>query len=199
MGSPTTIVEALGLLNALPEPITIPCVLQSLDRPLAIKATSSTFSTQPAADNLTPRIFIFSGPLILSVVPGGTGRDLLEFGEPRGDGESLKGELLMPVELPIPAGKPYDHLRYTENITVCGVCHRDEHLAVELDHPNAFISRALRPDDDHIVELDELRLEHDTCDPALDPERCEMLSAIFSHGPVVEEEFPEGLATIFDR
>ena len=198
LGSPQTIAEALALLNALPPPITVPCVVQSLDRPLAITATTSTISAQPAVDAGSPRIFIFSGPLILSIVPGGTGRDLLEFGEPRGELESLKGELEMPALQPIPAGKPFDHLRYNEQLTVCGFCHRDERLAVDQDHPNALISRALRPVDDRLVDLDDLRAEHAACAPDLEPERCAILSAVFDHGPVVEERFAEELGTIFD-
>ena len=198
LGSPQTIAEALALLNALPPPITVPCVVESLDRPLAIAATTSTISAQPAVDAGSPRIFIFSGPLILSIVPGGTGRDLLEFGEPRGELDSLKGELEMPALQPIPPGKPFDHLRYNEQLTVCGFCHRDERLAVDQDHPNAFISRALRPVDDRLVPLDDLRAEHAACAPDLEPERCAILSAVFDHGPVFEEGFAEELGTIFD-
>ena len=199
LGSPQTIAEAVALMNALPPPITIPCVIQSLDRPLAITATTSNISAQPAAGEGSPRIFVFSGPLVLSIVPDGTGRDLLEFGEPRGELDSLKGELKMPVAQPIPAGKPFDHLRFNEQVTVCGFCHRDERLAIDQDHPDAFISRALRPVDDRDVALEDLRAVHAACDPTLEPERCAILSAVFDHGPVIEQAFAEELGTIFDR
>jgi hypothetical protein len=202
MGSPTTIAAVLDLLNALPEPVTVACVVESLDRPLAINATSSTFSAQPAAGGESPRIFIFvaDGALLLSIVPDGDGAPLLEFGQASGyaDGESLKGELHMPVALPIPADKPYDHLRYTETVTSCGVCHRDERLAAEIDHPNAFVSRALRPDPLRDVPLADLELEWTLCDAAATPARCEVLDAVFNHGPVEARDFPEDFATIFD-
>ncbi|MCA9656867.1 MAG: hypothetical protein KC486_00850 [Myxococcales bacterium] len=202
MGSPTTIAAALELLGALPEPVTVACVVESLDRPLAINATSSTFSAQPAAGGESPRIFIFvaDGALLLSVVPDGDGAPLLEFGQASGyaEGESLKGELHMPVALPIPADKPYAHLRYTEAVTSCGVCHRDERLAAEIDHPNAFVSRALRPDPMRDVPLAELELEWTLCDADATPERCAVLDAVFNHGPVEARDFPEDFATIFD-
>ena len=198
LGSPQTIAEALELMNALPAPVTVPCFVQSLDRPLALTATTSTVSAQPAGSANNPRIFIFSGPLVLSIVPGGIGRDVLEFGEPRGDFESLKGELIMPVDQPIPAGKPFEHLRFSSQTTICGFCHRDEHLAVDQDHPNAFISRVLRPVDELLVGVDDLRAKHVECDAEFDPMRCEILSAVFDHGPVIEQSFPEELKTIFD-
>ncbi|HFE46326.1 MAG TPA: hypothetical protein ENJ18_12660 [Nannocystis exedens] len=198
MGKPETIAETLALINALPEPITVACVVQSLDRPLAINATKSNFSAQPAVDEHSPRIFIFSGQLRLSVVPDGTGQNLLEFGQPIGEGMSLKGELEMPVEQPVSSGKPFDHLRYNDNITVCGFCHRDEYLAPDIGHPNAYISRSLRPVDSYAVALEDLRDEHLACDPEAEPERCAILSSIFSHGPVVHQDFPPELGTIFD-
>jgi len=198
LGSPQTIAEALALMNALPPPITVACVIQSLDRPLAITATSSTLSAQPAAGAESPRIFAFSGPLVLSIVPDGAGRDFLEFGEGRGEIDSLKGEIKMPAEQPISADSPFEHLRFNEQITICGFCHRNERPAIDQEHPNAFISSILRPVEDRDVALEDLRAEHAACDPALTPERCEILSAVFDHGPVLEQRFPEELGTIFD-
>lgn len=198
MGKPATIAETLALINALPEPITVACVVQSLDRPLAINVTTSNFSAQPAVDEHSPRIFIFSGNLVLSVVPDGTGQNLLEFGQPMGNGESLKGELEMPVMQPVFSNKPFDHLRYNDKITVCGFCHRDEYLAPNGGHENAYISRSLRPVDSYAVSVDDLRTEHLDCDPNAEPERCAILSSIFSHGSVVHQDFPAELGTIFD-
>ncbi len=198
MGTPQTIAETLALINTLPEPITVACVVQSLDRPLAINVTTSNFSAQPAVDEHSPRIFIFSGNLLLSVVPDGTGQNLLEFGQPMGNGTSLKGELEMPVEQPVSSGKPFDHLRYNDKITVCGFCHRDEYLAPDIGHENAYISRSLKPVETYAVSIDDLRDEHLNCDPEAEPERCAILSSIFSHGPVVHRDFPAELGTIFD-
>ncbi|MCA9699534.1 MAG: hypothetical protein KC431_18555, partial [Myxococcales bacterium] len=126
MGSPQTIAEAMDLVNALPAPVTVACFVESLDRPLAINATTSAFSAQISPETRSPRIFIFSGTLIMSIALDEPGRELLEFAQETSEGRSLKGELITPVALPADEFLPYDHLRYNEAITSCGVCHRDE-------------------------------------------------------------------------
>ncbi len=199
MGSPSTIDEIVQLLNALPGPVSVPCLVQALDRPLAINSTSGFVSAQPAESVHNPRIFIFTDGLALSIVPAGRGRDLLELGQYETPEESLKGELHMPVETPVTKDSLYGHLRYDENITVCGLCHREERLAPEAGHPNAYISSAFRPRESELVALEAVRSEHEGCDAAADPERCAIYSAIFDHGPVVHRDFADGLLTIFDQ
>ena len=101
MGSPSTIDEVVQLLDVLPEPVSVPCLVQALDRPLAINSTSGIVSAQPAESVHNPRIFIFTDGLALSIVPAGRGRDLLELGQYDTPEESLKGELHMPVDTPV--------------------------------------------------------------------------------------------------
>jgi hypothetical protein len=198
MGAPSSIQDAVDLLNALPE-ASVPCLVEALDRPLTINATRGLISAQPAVSAQDPRIFIFSGDLVLSIVTAGAGRDLLEFGEQRGPIESLKGELHMPATQPIPPAKPFEHLRYNADLTSCGICHRDERLAPDAVHENAYLSRPLRPVDAELVGLDVLRGAHANCDAAADPERCAIFDAIFDHGPVIWRDFSPEMDTIFDR
>lgn len=198
MGAPDTIQAAVDLLNALPE-ASVPCLIAALDRPLAINATRGLISAQPAVSADDPRIFVFSGDLVLSIATAGDSRALLEFGERYSEIETLKGELHMPATQPIPPTKPYEHLRYNADITTCGVCHRDERLAPDAVHPNAYLSRPLRPIDEELVGLAALRDAHAGCDPTVDPERCAIFSAIFDHGAVIWRDFPPEMDTIYDR
>ncbi|MCB9702266.1 MAG: hypothetical protein H6711_10250 [Myxococcales bacterium] len=198
LGAPQTIAEALALLGALPEPVDVACVVESLDRPLAIQAITSKFSAQPANDPKSPRIFLFLGGLTLSIVLDGPGQGLLEFGERVGETESLKGELIMPVALPIPEHKPFEHLRYDEVLTTCGICHRGERPSPTIDHPNAIISRALRPSDELEVTIDDLLVAQASCDVGAEATRCALLDALLSHGPVEEGAFPATYSTIYD-
>ena len=132
-------------------------------------------------------------------MPAGDGRALLEFGEERGPNASLKCELHMPAEQPVTPQKPYEHLRYNADVTTCGICHRDERLAIDAVHENAYISRPLRSLDRELIALDALRAARANCDPQADPERCAIYAAIFDHGPVVWRDFPADMSTIFDQ
>lgn len=195
LGTPNTAAEVIALMNALPDPVTVPCFVQALDRPLHIVATKGRLSAQPAIDAQNPRIFIFSGNLILSVVPAGFGRDLLELAEYYSATESLKGEVRTPAAHPIDLESMYGHLRYSSAVTVCGFCHRNERLATDVGHPNAMISEAFRPRFEELIPLDDLRAEHAACDPDEAPERCAIFSAVFDHGPVKHRDFDADLAT----
>jgi hypothetical protein len=197
-GSPETIEEVVDLVNLLPCPVTVECLVQALDRPLAVNSTMGTLSAQPAVDEQNPRIFLFFEGLVLSIVPAGRGRDLLELRQYFESDISLKGELRMPLETPISDSEPYGHLRYSDQITACGLCHLGEQLVPEIGHPNAYASVAYRPVDDELVPLDAVRAEHEACDPDLEPDRCALFSALFDHGEVVHEDFPSDLPTIYD-
>ncbi len=198
MGAPSTIHEVVQLLNALPGPVSVACLVRALDRPLSINSTSGKLSAQPAGGVHDPRIFIFLDGLSMSIVPAGAGRSLLELGQYDTPEESLKGELHMPVDKPVSQDQPYEHLRYIEGLTFCGLCHRDERLAPEIGHPNAYISGAFRPKEAEMVPLEAVRAEHEACVPGDDPERCAIYSALFDHGPVLHQDFSATLKTIFD-
>ncbi len=196
-GSPQTIEQAVALINALPKPTTLACYLESLDRPLALYPTSGTVSAQPAQGVRSPRIFIFSGPLISSIVPDGAGAHLLEFGQLDGK-SSIKGELTFPVTAPLSAEAPYAQVMFSAGATSCSFCHRDEAPDRAVGAMFAYRSRALRPVPEERVPVAYLEAQQRLCDPAAEPERCELLDALLVHGPVVLQHFPADLPTIFE-
>lgn len=203
---PATIAEVLSLVNALPQPLTLPCLLETLDRPLDLSASRSLFSFQPAEGARSPRIFLYTGtearPLVWTLVPEGDGGKLIEFGQFIDETRSLKGEIAFPVDRPLETGAPFTRIRDkgrdgTRMGTTCRGCHAGETNAPEF-HADAFVSEALRPDDRSLLPLQDLRKEHTICDEAAEPDRCAMLSALFDHGEVREKPFPAHVPTIFD-
>jgi hypothetical protein len=195
-GSPETIDEAVILLNALPKPTSVACFLESLDRPLAVVATNSVFSAQPALSTRSPRVFVRSKQLLLSVVVDGESRDLIEFGYLfDNDSKSLKGELALPIDAPVAPSSPYDRVALA-NSTVCGGCHYDEQ-ALNLPNGKGYASVAFRPRADSLVRLESLLHETEICDVTREPQRCEMLSALFRGGAVQADELPQSMVTFF--
>ena len=196
--SPRSIADVVALLNALPKPVTLPCLLDALARPFRIHATDSVFSAQPAEGTRSPRIFLFFPGVTLSVVPEGPGAHLLELGESRGDDRTLKAELEFPIEAQLDEASPYVRLSFSDVVTTCGFCHQGEERATDVDSPLAVVSPALRPRSWQHVPLAELRAELARCDDAAEPERCAMLRALFGRGPApFEHDFPETYATFF--
>lgn len=212
--APHSIADVVTLLNALPKPVTVPCFVASLARPLSLHAVNSPFSAQPAQGRRSPRIFLFFPGLIMSIVPSGPGAHLLEFGETRPDAQSLKAELEFPIEGQLDEPSPYHRVYFSETLTTCGFCHQNERRDESIGSPLAMISPALRPRPEQRVLLDELAAQVALCDsgavagaPAseipnvptdagadagvTEAERCEMLHAIFDQQPApVEHEFP---------
>lgn len=195
--SPGTISETVELLNALPKPVTLPCFLSSLARPLEIHATRSSFSLQPAVGERSPRIFVFLGDNILSVVPDGEGAHLLEFGEQRDGHRSLKAELAFPIVAELTRQSPFEHLMLDEHFTTCALCHAAERRDPAHPEPGAFVSQALRPRKSDQVTVSRLRAELDDCEPDLEPERCSFLESLLSWGTVTDKDFPEEMDTLF--
>lgn len=195
---PRTIEAAVQLLNALPKPTSVACFVESLARPLSIVVTSSPFSAQPALSKESPRVFIGIDQLWLSVVIDGESSYLIEFGfRPTADAlTTVKGEVALPIAEALPPEAPYEHLLYGGG-TVCGFCHANEQPAANVDLPGAFESEALRPRVESYVSVESLRSEHALCSWSETPHRCEMLSAIFDGGDVVEAAFPDTMATFF--
>lgn len=199
MGSPGTIEQAIALLNALPKPTSVACFVESLDRPLAINATSSFNSAQPALNRASPRVFIKVGQLWLSIVIAGDASKLLEFGYLLPDPtelRSIKGELHFPLPAAVAPGAPYEGVLYNGG-SICRVCHFDERPETVPGLENVFSSAAFRPRPDSRVPLEQLRQEATTCDWQVERPRCEMLSAVFDGGPVLEATFPEEMLTFF--
>lgn len=197
-GAPRTIEEAVQLLNALPKPTSVACFVESLERPLTAFATKSVFSAQPALSARSPRVFLRYGLLWISIVIDGDSSSLIEFGYLMvGDRlQSIKAELALPLEAPVPPSAPYDRVREGEG-TICGFCHFGERKVPELTFADVYASEAFRPRPDTYVSIEELRLESQRCDVKAEPQRCEMLAAVFGGGPVEETLFPDRMVTFF--
>jgi len=183
------------LLNALAKPVTLPCFLETLPRPLELHAALSVFSAQPASGVRSPRLFLFLDPLIMSVVPDGVGRALLELGELQSETRSVKAEVEFPVRTELSQQDPFDHVLFNELATSCSLCHQQEER-VRIGGAEAFASQALRPTAEQRVGVAELRAELSACDAVAEPERCAMLEAIFGR-EVRDREFPAAMSTFF--
>ncbi len=192
---PQSIAETLTLLNALPKPLTIPCFLESLARPLQFNATKGTLSAQPAVGARSPRIFLFLGPNTMSVAPEGDGAFVLEFGEKRENLRSLKGELLFPLAAEVPPSAPFERVHFNDTITTCGLCHSSEVQDPTIGSARAFVSTSYRPLPENRVLADSLLHEQQICDHGAEPYRCQMLDALFAWGTVNDAEFPNAMAT----
>ena len=190
----TSIVEVVDTLNAMPKPIDLPCFVQHLAGPLAVDATMSNLSLQPAAGRRSPRIFVLLEPLIVSIVPQGTGRDLLEMGERRRETRSLKAEIAFPVTTDLERASPFEHVMFGTELTSCAFCHGSETPVADISFTAAFESDAFRPLPSNRVSVDELRSELAACDPESEPYRCSLLDALFDREAVTSRELPESFA-----
>lgn len=186
--SPRSIGEVVALVNALPMPVTLTCVLEVLDRPLSLVAAVSPFSAQPSEDPDSPRLFIMGDALIMTVVPIGDGSHGLELAEFTAPGRSLKGEIGFPVEAPIDDAEPYRHV-LIGGVNGCGLCHLDEQLELQLGDVPAYSSIALAPEPERIVSPAFVEAYARDCDAETEPERCGLLAAVFGHGTVVPGHF----------
>ena len=198
MASPRTVMEVIDRVNSLPRPVTLPCFIESLARPLELNATESILSAQPAVGARSPRAFIFADPLIMSIAFDGEGSRLLELGEVRAGGtRSLKAEIEFPVTGELAREAPFERILFLPAFTSCGACHDDEEPAPDVTFTDAFESRALRPVPTERVSLQSLVLELESCDGAREPERCALLDAVFGTGAVVDREFAASMGTFY--
>jgi hypothetical protein len=195
-GSPRSIEEAIALLNALPKPTSVACFVEALDRPLAANATNSFTSAQPALSSASPRVFLRFGSLWLSIVIDGDASDRIEFGALNDELRSIKAEVQGPFTDTIAPSAPYDRILYGSG-TGCGLCHGGETQVTNITFATAFESTAFRPRPSTHVELATLSAAVDSCDWQAQPNRCEMLWALFGGGPVAETDFPSAMPTFF--
>lgn len=184
LGRPATIEELVALVDALPRPTSLPCVLESLDRPLAIYATTSTAGAQPASGPENPRVFVLQGDLVMSVILEGEHAATLELGYAIGERRSIKAELAFPVEGPLAPSAPYDQVQLGGG-TSCGLCHGGETRVSSIDFASAWASDVFQDEPDQALSLAFLRQSAIDCDHEAEPERCAMLDALFGHGDVV--------------
>ena len=193
--SPRTINDVVTLINALPKPLTLPCFLESLARPLEIHATNSLFSAQPAQGPRSPRIFVFEELTTMSIVPAGSGAALLEFGEQRPNFRSLKAELTFPVRTQLASTSPFEGLMADDRITTCAVCHATELQDPSVSGVRAFVSQSLRALPRDQVSTQTLQHELEICDRSVEPDRCALLDGLFGWGTVTDRQFPVEMAT----
>jgi hypothetical protein len=186
-GSPTTIPEAVILINTLPKPTSLACFLQALDRPLTLYMTESARSLQPSPGARSPRTFMLRGDLEMSIVLEGEASDTLEFGFRPEISRSIKTEIVFPVTKDLNEATIFDRIRQTERTTVCGNCHvAEEHTDFPGFPTGVFESDIFEPFELDEVKLDALKNENTICDKAAEPYRCELLSAIFDHGDTLQ-------------
>lgn len=204
-GAPTTIADAVTMANALViagnTPLTIPCFLSRLTRPIAVIGSSSAFSLQPAEGRRNPRMFVFIGPpsLVLSISTAGGGSYRVELAEyPTSLLRSIKAELAFPMMAPVTQAEPFERIR-TASGTVCNSCHRDEMPAPEVTVTEAFESGVFQPRFDELVPVAEMQGLDRTCAPQAEPYRCAMFRALFDHGDVKDAKFPANAATIYQK
>lgn len=201
-GAPSTIADVVALANAMQaeqqQPVTLPCFVERLDRPLAVLPVLSPFSLQPGEGARSPRVFLFSGNIVMSVAPAGTGQDRLELAEYTSPTRSIKAEIAFPVAATIAPSNPYDRvLRQYGPGTICGGCHLGEQPATVVANANAFESEVFRPRTSEEVSIPYLQDQTRTCDPTLEPERCSLLTALFGRGEVTVRQFSADAPTIY--
>ena len=97
-------------------------------------------SLQPSLGPRNPRIFLFWDKLIVSVVPDGTGRSLLEMGQLVDVDRSLKGELGFPITGPVDPGTPFARVFQGQG-TSCGLRWRSKSCARSRCSPNSPTAR----------------------------------------------------------
>jgi hypothetical protein len=186
-GSPTTIVEAVTLINSLPRPTSLACFLESLDRPLTLYMTESDQSLQPSPGPRSPRTFVLRADMEMSVIFEGKASNTLEFGFRPQVSRSIKTEILFPVTNDVNLATIFTRIQQTERTTICGNCHVDEQ---HVDFPGfpdgVFESDVFEPYEFYEVKLEDLKNENSICDKAAEPYRCELLSAIFDHGETLQ-------------
>jgi len=194
--APHTIADVVAWLNAAPKPVSLPCFVASLARPLDVYATNSVISAQPAGGRRSPRTFLFFEGLIASVVAEGPGSHLLEFGELRGPARTLKGEIEFPVTGALAQDAPFEQIMYDERMTDCAFCHAAELRDDTIPLARAFVSQALRPRLEERVPVAELDTTTAQCDAAAEPERCALLRSLFHGGAPRDRDFPAQFDTI---
>jgi hypothetical protein len=190
-------------INAMEKPLTLPCFIQSLPRPLRIQPAYSEFSAQPSPNAGSPRIFFFFDRLILTVA---VDQDFAEMPYPLLEMSYLvdepnlittKAELKFPIVETLSAGSPYQGLSFNERISQCSFCHPRESIRENIEDQPVYQSTMLRPTRPQPVER--LYQENIACEASREPHRCAMLASIVDHGELVPFQFPAGAPTIFDN
>ncbi len=195
-------------INAMDKPLTLPCFIASLPRPLKTHSSISDFSAQPSVGRRSPRVFFFFDRLILTVavdqdleegIPAEEEYHLLEMSFVVDEASLLtdKGELVFPVVAPLPDSAPYSQVLFGEVGSSCAFCHPNESSLRSIDGVPILQSSMLQPTVS--LPIIELTTERAVCDPLAEPHRCDMLSSIIDHGALQRKDFPFSAKTIFDN
>ena len=195
-------------INAMEKPLTLPCFVASLPRPLKTSTSTSAFSAQPARGRRSPRVFFFYNDLIMTVavdqnqdddIPAELEKHLLELSFIV-DQEKLmttKAELVFPVTEHLQDDAPYSHIAFSPTLSVCAFCHSGETLHEMIGETPVYSSELLRPS--RSIGLSDMIWENANCNPELEPHRCTMLSSIVDHGVMEWVDFPSEAPTLFDK
>ncbi|MFW7377197.1 MAG: hypothetical protein ACOH5I_00125 [Oligoflexus sp.] len=188
---PKTIFEFVDMVNGLPKPLTLPCLVNALAKPLKLIATDSRMSVQPAQGRDRPRIFFLHEGLILSVVPG---EPELELGEIYQESLSIKAELKFPLTAEIGLDAPFLTVGAMSNGGKrCGTyCHKTVIELEPVGEAMVYASQIIRPNPLTELPLEELRQHAAQC---RDDEACLLYQAIFSSGMPLPFAFDPSLPT----
>lgn len=186
---PTSIDQAIQLINALPKPLELDCFLKNLQPPLQVLGVDSANSAQPSAGPQSPRIFIVKYPLLISVVPAGSSKNFVEFSQVELQNTSVKAEVPFPVTVEVPKNYPYDHLLSGAG-TSCRSCHANEYKVLGGYAGQAYASDMIRPKLANNVPVSTLKSFALNCNSATDAYRCAVLRAIFVDGAGQQGIFP---------
>lgn len=190
-------------INAMEKPLTLPCFVESLPRPLKIHVAISDFSAQPSPGRRSPRVFLFFNELILTVA---VDQDFDEQEHPLlemsylVDNNNLlttKGEIKFPITTYLPDSAPYTGFMFNDTLTSCAVCHAQETVYGSVEGVPIYQSAMLKPT--FSIPVTELVSQHSNCDIAAEPHRCAMLKSIVVPGDLIPKNFPANAATIFDN
>jgi hypothetical protein len=153
--------------------------------------TRSNQSLQPSPGARSPRTFIVNEPLVMSIVFEGDAKATLELGYRTADRRSIKTELLFPLQKEVTPANLFDEIRDGQ-VTRCSACHTSETEIFNTEiQADVFESDIYEPFEVYDVDVETVRAENASCDPAAEPERCSLLSALFDHGEVVPA--PQGI------
>jgi hypothetical protein len=189
--SPATIEQLVNLINQLPKPLSIDCLIKSLKRPLKVFSVDSPSSLQPSVGMDNPRIFIINGNLVISVVPKGPGRFLLEMGQKISPTGTIKGELQFPVANDLTQDSPFTRILENGNGTSCRTCHTNEGRAIGSPSSYSYSSTLIPPSEQSRVDKIYLKSAAQFCNSSIDAYRCQMLRAIFIDGQAQDSVFPQ--------
>ncbi len=204
----TDIQSVVDWINAMPKPVSLPCFVASLPRPLKTYPAVSTFSAQPSLGERSPRVFFFFDKLVLTVavdqdedktIPAELETHLLElsFLVDEATYLSQKGEIKFPVMATLADDSPFLGIMFSDKLTTCSLCHPNEQPHRTIGDGTVYASTMLRPTD--ATTLNNMKLERAQCDENLELHRCSMLAAIVDHGTLQWWEFPIAVPTIFDN